>query len=590
MHREWFALLAALYATACDGEPTRPDAAAVPVFRNPIALADSELALEALRLLGAQVPGANPSSCNSCHGLTHQRLRYWRALSDTALATCLTDLDVTSRDSALAMIDCMRAMPSVATSDFQTTKLGVFSTAARLPWFAYTFGLAFGDDAPVQLAAFEALAGMPRDRAETWTQDELDIVAEWFVRGLPELDRTLVVEPPPSQCQPGIASAVGAHVTVMATQGWRAINAQNQMAMLGCGAATDPRDCLQSYPLAVDTPFGSSWQVPGRGRIRVLRDAPDVTSFWTRSSADGRFVAHGVANESGSQVIDLQRNVAVPIDAEYDPAFFPDHSGFAFQGGPRNTCSIAVLTSNPTAVSMTEPGCRAIAELGLYQHLSRMLGGGDYFALASVFVSDDGGKLPTLRDPDAAFGADAHASFTPMLFDGTQYAPLAAVEVATPFEGDAVLSPSSKLTIARLAGPDDNQLGYVLREINATRNGSTYAIAATEIARYCVTGGKPAFSYDERWLAFHHYVQPADALELGFTGPGDPGFAPYLTQGAANLYLMELSTSVAVRVTNMRPGQYALYPHFRSDGWVYAQVRDATAGREYSIASDAALQ
>ena len=39
----------------------------------------------------------------------------------------------------------------------------------------------------------------------------------------------------------------------------------------------------------------------------------------------------------------------------------------------------------------------------------------------------------------------------------------------------------------------------------------------------------------------------------------------------------------------MAPGQYALFPHFRSDGWIYAIVRDNGRGREEIIASDAAL-
>jgi hypothetical protein len=39
----------------------------------------------------------------------------------------------------------------------------------------------------------------------------------------------------------------------------------------------------------------------------------------------------------------------------------------------------------------------------------------------------------------------------------------------------------------------------------------------------------------------------------------------------------------------MPAGKYALYPHFRSDGWIYAQVRDTTTGHEITIASDAAL-
>ena len=43
------------------------------------------------------------------------------------------------------------------------------------------------------------------------------------------------------------------------------------------------------------------------------------------------------------------------------------------------------------------------------------------------------------------------------------------------------------------------------------------------------------------------------------------------------------------RITEMHAGQYALYPHFRSDGWIYFLVRDDNSGREYVVASDAAL-
>jgi len=39
----------------------------------------------------------------------------------------------------------------------------------------------------------------------------------------------------------------------------------------------------------------------------------------------------------------------------------------------------------------------------------------------------------------------------------------------------------------------------------------------------------------------------------------------------------------------MQPGQYALYPHFRSDGWIYFLVRDKNNGKEHAVASDAAL-
>ena len=489
------------------------------------------------------------------------------------------------------MIDCMRAMPALPDSDFDTKKLGIYATAARLPWFAYTFSMAYGDaDGPAKLAEFQAMAAMPKEGVVPLTQPQFDIIAEWYARGLPGLEDTLVTDPPPSTCEAGISSEVAAHVAAQQTTSWRKVNAMNQMAMFGCGAETDPKLCLQAVPLASSMPYGAGWDLAGRGHARILKDVTYTSSYWTRSSPDGRFVAHGVANVSGSYILDLQRDAVVGINSLYDPGFFPDGSGFVFQGGPRNTCAMSVLTSNPASITTTEAGCKKIGQIGLYQHVGQQLGtGGDYFAIDSEFVSDDGGKVPTLQDPDTNFGPNAYSSFTPMIFNGTTYQPRTTVNVDTPFEGDTVMSPSTGLTIGRVSGPNDRQLGFVLRKVNATLVGSSYQIATPEIARYCISGGKPAFSFDERFIVYHHYVTSADATALGFTGPSDPAFQPYLQLGASNIYLMDLQTGVPVRITNMQAGQYALYPHFRSDGWIYLQVRDDNAGHEYTTATDAAL-
>ena len=571
------------------------DAPTLPVFRNPVATPDAQLALQALQLLGAQVSGTNPSSCSGCHGMTKQNLRYWRALSDTSMTSCLTDLNVTTQQSAMSMIDCMRAMPTLPASDYDTKKLGIYAIAAKLPWFTYTFWKAYGDGYATQLAQFQAEAGMPKGAITPLTQPEFDIVAEWFARGLPGLEQTLVTDPPPSTCEPGISSEVAAHVTAQATTSWRKVNAMNQMAMFGCGTETDPKNCLQTIPLASETTYGASWDIAGRGHARILKDVTYVSSYWTRSSPDGRFVAHGVASAPGSYIVDLQRDAIIGIDVQYDPAFFPDGSGFVFQGGDKNTCAISVLTDSPPdittqqfGITTNEAACKDVTSIGLYQHVGQQLGGGDYFAIDSQFVSDDGGKAATHDDPAARFGSHGYSSFTPMIFTGTTYASRPMVNIDTPFEGDTVLSPSAKLTLARVAGPNDRQLGYVLRKVNATMSGSSYTITAPEIARYCISGAKPAFSYDERFIVYHHYVTSQDATEMGFTGPSDPGFAAYLSQGAANVYLMDIRTGIPVRITNMAPGQYALFPHFRSDGWIYMQVR-AHDGHEYTTATDAAL-
>ncbi len=589
-------ILGSFLIAACGGnngdatDASTPDAEVAPAFRNPVSLPDDKLAEAALALLGANVPNARASSCNECHGMTKQHVSYWRALSDSAMTDCFTDLAVSSPESARTMMECLRSMPGIADSDFDTKKAGIYATAINLPWFRYTLDKAYGADAPTKLAELTAMVGMPRGTdIPQFTQDEFDIVAEWFVRGLPTLDQTLTSDPPPNECLPGISNAVTTHVSTMATSGWRAVNKTNLMAMHGCGGATDPLDCFADRPLGVDQAFGAGWDLPNRGKLRMLADVTYSTSFWTRSSPDGRFVAHGVRNVPGSYVYDLQRDMTVGINTAYDPAFFPDGSGFVFQGGPRNTCGMSVLTSNPTtSVTMQEAACTNIQTIGLYQHVGQALGG-DYFAIDSEFVSDDGGHEETLRDPLTHFDDSAAAWLNPMIWNGTKYVGKPQVKLETPFEGDSVLSPSAKLIISRVAGPNERQLGFILRRVDAVPSGSSYDITAPEIARYCLSGGKPAFSFDERWVVYHHYVTAADAVELGFTGPSDPAFADYLSKGAANVYLMELTTGQVRRVTNMQPGQYALFPHFRSDGWVYVQIRDLPAGHEYMVATDAAL-
>ncbi len=576
---------------SADAPPPTIDAEPAPAFRNPVALPDDQLATQALTLLGATGPQAEPR-CGACHSMTRQHLRFWRALSDTSMSSCLTDLSVATPESARAMIDCLRAMPTVPTSKFQAIKLGVWATAVHLPWFEFAFRRAYGGD--VEYQQFKALIAMPPAGQGALTQDQFDIVAEWFSRGLPQLDASLPEDPPPDQCNEGTSADVAAHVAELATTGWRAVNTAAGMNMFGCTPGQPARQCLTTEPTPAtawaDT-RGAGWEVSGTTQ-RVLADLDYASSFWTRSSASGRYVAHGIRNNMDSGIVDLQADRVIGVNAFYDPAFFPDDSGFVFQGGPRNVCRMSVLTGAVASISMTEAGCSDLNQVGLYQHVGAALGGGDYFAIDGMFVSDDGGHGGTFGDPSAFFGGNAEASITPMVYGGSTFTAKPSVSVPTPYEGDAVLSPSARLFISRVAGPGDNQLGYVLRKVIATPSGGSYQISAPEVARYCVSGGKPAFSYDERWIVYHHYLSPssdADAQELGFTGRNDPGYAPYRSAGAANVYLLDLATGARTRITRMNPGQYALFPHFRSDGWIYIQVRDPSRGREYVLASDAAL-
>ena len=55
----------------------------------------------------------------------------------------------------------------------------------------------------------------------------------------------------------------------------------------------------------------------------------------------------------------------------------------------------------------------------------------------------------------------------------------------------------------------------------------------------------------------------------------------------ANLFLYDLQTKAVNQITDMPAGEQALFPHFRSDGWIYFTVKDGTD--EFAAASDAAV-
>jgi hypothetical protein len=584
-------------AAGPDAEPP-PDAAVPPAFRNPVDLPDDELATRALQLLGAPVPGAD-RNCNICHGLTRARLRDWADLSAAALTGCLTDLAIERRDDAAAMIACLREDPDEPGAPFAAARLGYYATAAHLDWFRYLFALGAPDEAETLHGDFEARVLMPRGAHPPFDQAELDIVAEWVARDLPLLDELLPGDPDPGACLPSIAPAVGQHVAAMATQGWGAVNRDAGLNLHGCAGAATPRACLASYPRATTTPYGATWEADLPGAVlRVLRVNGYRSSFWTRSSADGRYVGHGGRGtaQGNSTIVDLAGDRLIGTRALYDPGFFPDNSGFGFQAsvpGQQSRVDAYLCDQRMLAgddyISYDEEGCRRAAEVGLYQHFGAALGGGDYWTVDSQFVSDDGGKQPTLRDPRASFDGSAAANLVPLIHDGTGYQARPRVSVPTPGEGDTVMSPSARLLVTRVAGPGSAQVGFRLRQLLATPSGDSYTVEVPEIGRYCDNGGKPGLSFDERWLAIHHYVDADDAVDLGFTGAADPAFAPYLSQGAANVYLIDLLSGDRTRVTRMAPGQYALFPHFRSDGWMYFVVRTAGSGTEYIVASEAAL-
>ncbi|AKF10058.1 hypothetical protein [Sandaracinus amylolyticus] len=525
-----------------------------PPFRNPVALPDAELATEALRILGAPQAGGS-GSCASCHSMTRARIREWQAMTDFAWGACFTDLEVRTVASARAVVDCLRE--GAATDEYEADAVGVLAGAARLDWYPFVFERALGPGWEASYDAFVAQAGMPIEPAThtPFTQAEFDVVAEWFLRGVPNVEAVLPQDPPPDVCRPSATPAVAAHVAEMTATGWGAINRDNGLLMHGCAGAASPRDCFATAPRV------TAWEVAGAGSLRWLYAYSSRSSFWTRSSADGRFVAHGGGDGGRSTFIDLQENRVIGANASYDPSFFPDNSGFVFQGGGAHFCEQSVLTTgSPTTITFNEPQCETNGVVGLYEHVGASLGGGDYWAVHGDFTSDNGHG----PDPWASFSVSTTTSFTRLVNDGSGFAARETIDVSTPYEGDAVISPSSRLVVTRV-GSGGQQHGFVLRRVDARRSpDGSWSATAPVIGRYCINGGKPAISFDERWMVLHHYE--ADR---------------------ADAWLVDLVTGQTTRITNMSAGYYALFPHFRSDGWIYIVVRGE--GREQVVASDAAL-
>jgi hypothetical protein len=566
------------------------DAFVIPKLRNPVTVDDATLAMQAAQLIGA----AGAKNCDQCHALSRARLQSWAEETTAGLAACFDNLEPTTQAEARAIVDCLREEPTNALSGWNPARLGVYTTAGDLEWFRYVFDLAFGAEGPTQLGFFQDQTLMPRGGVPSFTQAEFDIVAEWFARGLPEVASVIPADPPAGTCTDAISPEVATHVATMRQQGWRAINDEENLAMFGCAGATGPRQCLANFPKPSENPWSTGWDDAEPGaQLKLLREHTYSSQFWIRGSADGRYVATG-GNGGGSMtyratVIDLQRGAEIPAAAQYDPAFTPDNVAFMLQGGGPRVCEQSMLANAPAMITFGEPQCSTVNGIGLYQHLGAARGG-DYWAVAGQFNSDNGGHSITTSDPGASSNSTSKITLTPFVHTGSSFVPRTGVQVDTPREGDVVLSGTAKLLVGRINGGNSTMIGFVMRKLIATPTGTGYEVSTPEIARYCLRGGKPAFSYDDRWMVYHHYVEAGDWQALGYASATDPAFVALRQAGAANIYVMDLLTGVPRRITTMNPGQYALYPFFRSDGWIYFLVRDRNRGREVIVASDAALK
>ena len=597
-----------------DNDPNNPDAPAgwgtTPALRGSVTLSDSALASQALSQL--------QETCSGCHTLGRPTLTHWAQLTGEFATDCLGNTDLPDQAAVDAMLACFQQRAGSGAKSPE--QFGIYAAAARLPWFSFLFQHSAGGASSA--SAFQSNVGMPL-AGTPLTQAQFDVVAEWFTRHLPGLF-DLVPEDSGETCSAGLDAALATYLDQIAVTGWRAKNAQVPLLNYGCADGQSGSACLSTLPRASEEAYGDGWESAPGAQIRILYDnSSTLSNYWSRCSPDGRYIGSGLnepRNGNSGQILDLQRSALIDGDFAYDATFFPDNSGFLMQrevnddgqvGAPTDgavhagaqalVCEQSVLSGNPTEVTDTTPGCTHVdGKFGLYQQTSRSIDGSDYWVVHGSYQGDSGGFTEVLEEPYAAFDANSTTTLTPLVNQGSgDFEAGSAVQIATPHMGDPMLSPSGGLLVMRVKGPEyttniggqdvvtSAQSGYAIYGVDKSTSGGSSA-TLHDLGRICLQGGKATFSYDERWLVLHHYVLDSDAQDLGFASADAPGFAPYKTDGASNLVLVDLRTGTATRITNMQPGQYALFPYFRSDGWIYFVVR-TLGGEEYYAASDAAL-
>ncbi|MGC4071368.1 MAG: hypothetical protein QM760_02375 [Nibricoccus sp.] len=134
------------------------------------------------------------------------------------------------------------------------------------------------------------------------------------------------------------------------------------------------------FPLSANVDYAKTWAPEGTS-IRIVHEMPHATSFWSRNSADGRFVSSG-GSEAGAFVVDFAKQLTsngaerreIGVSASYDPSFMPSNSGLLIQGGGTHFCTQDLFTNAATtSVSFQEPQCSSLSDVALYQSVGRRL-------------------------------------------------------------------------------------------------------------------------------------------------------------------------------------------------------------------------
>ncbi|WP_394844816.1 hypothetical protein LZC95_48190 [Pendulispora brunnea] len=364
---------------------------------------------------------------------------------------------------------------------------------------------------------------------------------------------------------------------------WKKANINSGITMFGCQGTQDGAGCFSDARYTAISDERNN--LPALQDLKVVRQLPSRTSYWIRSSSDGRYVG------ASRRIMDLFAvekgliNPDIPVNAPYDPYFFPGNDGFSYAGAGATSdivaCKQSILVGMSEdefgEVTFAEAGCKKVST-SVYQSIGQALEGGSEYIVANS--PSDHTNDPGNGDLVAPFGPTAHSDFVPMVLSSTgSYDPKPKVTVSHPFEGDVMLSPTGGLYASRLTN-GTKQIGYrvgVIETVRPTPESPNYGFNTKPVATVDLLGGKAAFSFDERFIAVHSYANQAD---------------PHLSinADASDIVIVDLKTGAHYQITKMPSKVRALYPHFRNDGWLYFLVRDANTGTETILATDLAAR
>jgi hypothetical protein len=535
-------------------------------------------------------------ACSSCHAMSStQTLRRWAGQYYRVQQVCLEDEALTPQEK----LYCIANLPTDQELKFKASQLGFWSAGLHLETMTQVMRDALGEETARSLQEeLRQTTVMPLRSSTLLTADEFNSVRAWVDQGMPYLNELLSPYEGPTQCEPLVTPAVAEHLKRMKDWGWKKRNQDRGLLMFGCGI--DQKSCFRQqrkgqdiFPDVSTLPEFAAWKADTKSELRILTELNQETDYWIRSSADGRFIAYG---GSPSGVVDLQSLLTEPatlrnitVDAFYDPAFFPDDSAFVFQGFGTGICSTSLL-KNPLTSTITfgEDACTSgnDVRIPLYQAVGASLDGADYLAATGDFHSDDGSGNPSFRLNDAR----SRLLLQPLEYDGNRWVRREAQSFDTPWEKDWGLAPSNQLILSRLEGRVESQLkhiGYQLYQLRKDTSRDTGIRYKKDlVGRLCFDGLKVGFSFDDRFIASYGYIKPSDYALLGYASAEDPEFQARLNAGTANVFLFDLWTQKLQTVTHMGPGQFALFPHFRSDGWMYFMVYDQNTGKRRFVAAN----